>query len=88
MSTVLVVEVRRNAFRWAVLLAGEPTFDRWSPIASYRWKFQAVIVGRFYARMRSEQQHAGDSVELIIKNRNGRIAEKNTYGYDPESSVG
>lgn len=53
--------------------------------AIYRWKFQAVLVAKFLAE--HESNKAG-SVELIIKNRKGQIREKNTYGYDPESSKG
>lgn len=56
--------------------------------AVYKWKWQAVLVGTFLAKWEKDCLPEGDSVELTIKNRKGRITEKNTYGYDPERTKG
>lgn len=47
---------------------------------SYRTKAAAVEAGRELARDRK--------VEHIIKNENGQIAERNSYGNDPRDSKG
>ena len=48
--------------------------------ASYSTKEQAVAAGREAAR--------GDKVEHIIKNQDGAISEKNSYGNDPRNVPG
>jgi len=82
------VEVAHWREKWEVreLTRDHNSTPRWPAVARYRWKFQAVLVARFYCRNLAERTK--ESVELVIKNRNGRIAEKNTYGYDPEASKG
>lgn len=48
--------------------------------SSYRTKTAAVEAGRDLARERK--------VEHIIKNENGQIAERNSYGNDPRGVKG
>lgn len=47
---------------------------------SYRTKAEAVTAGRDLARERK--------VEHIIKNQDGQIAERNSYGNDPRNIPG
>lgn len=47
---------------------------------SFRTKSSAVEAGRELARERK--------VEHIIKNENGQIAERNSYGHDPRDVKG
>ena len=47
---------------------------------SYRTKAEAVTAGRDLARQRK--------VEHIIKNQDGQIAERNSYGNDPRNIPG
>lgn len=57
-------------------------------VATYRWKFQARRVALFLAHYEARRLAQDEAVELTIHKRNGQIGEKNTYGYDPEKTVG
>jgi len=48
--------------------------------ASYATKHEAVEAGREMARQRK--------VEHIIRNENGQIGERNSYGHDPRGVKG
>lgn len=60
---------------WAVISAGAERAAIIAPTQA-----AAAAVGRQMAINRES--------ELFIHGRNGRIRERNTYGYDPESSKG
>ena len=49
-------------------------------LSSHETKKEAEVAGRMYAMDRK--------VEPIIKNMNGRIASRNTYGHDPRNIPG
>lgn len=80
------VEVVREHQQWHVRFMVQPKV--WLTIASYRLKHDAVVVARFFCNQRTDRRGPGESVELIIKDRWGRIQDKDTYGYDPEESEG
>lgn len=69
------VHVIRHRGTWHVAIFGGYEEGR-----GYRLKRDAVIAGRALARY----LHA----ELVIHNRNGRIAERDSYGNDPERRPG
>lgn len=93
MTTELNVEVVPIAGRWVIRHIVIPAKEGGSQgvyghVADYRWKYQAVLVARFYCRHRSNQLSPDESVELVIKDRKGQIRDKETYGYDSEETVG
>ena len=49
-------------------------------LGTYSVKAEAEAAGRVYAR--------AHKVEHIIRNLNGRIAERSTYGHDPRNIPG
>jgi hypothetical protein len=69
------VETYHQDGAWHSRIEGES-----EPFASGGTKVQQVAQGRERAR--------ADKVEHIIKDLNGRIAERNTYGHDPRDIPG
>ena len=60
--------------------AGQPCTGRARLGSSHPTKSEARAAGREYARDRQ--------VEHIIRNLDGRIGERNTYGHDPRNIPG
>lgn len=69
------VEVFHQDQVWRVQVEGEP-----EPVARHRTKEEAVAAGRDEANRRR--------VELIVRNQDGRIAERDTEGDDPPNIPG
>lgn len=91
--TEIWIEVTPAAQGWAI--TRRINKDHWpngvvdtETVATYTWKRQARLVAIFLAHYELRHLAAGESVELLIKDRQGRIKEKNTYGYDPEETKG
>jgi len=69
------VEVHPQGDSWAVKVEGDS-----SPRTSHDRKTDAVDSGRALAK--------SFQVEFVVKNQDGRIAEKDTYGNDPRNVPG
>ncbi|MDD7961116.1 DUF2188 domain-containing protein [Microbacterium thalli] len=69
------VETFHQDDAWHNRIEGERTLDD-----AYPTKSEAIAAGRELERERQ--------VEHIIKNENGRIAERNSYGNDPRDVKG
>lgn len=69
------VEVHPQDDSWAVKVEGEA-----SPKSTHARKTDAVDSGRALAKSLK--------VEFVVKNQDGRIAEKDSYGNDPRNVPG
>lgn len=69
------VEVAPQRDSWVVKVDGDP-----APRATHDRKSDAVDDGRALAKSLR--------VEFVVKNRDGQIAEKNSYGDDPRDVPG
>lgn len=84
--TSIKIEVVKYLHRWQVRIDVDHGREGYEEIRHYRTKFQAVLVARFRARILTREHNV--PVEVIYKTEIGKIADKNTHGYDPESSQG
>jgi len=69
------VEVHPQGDSWAVKIEGEG-----SPRSTHQRKSDAVDSGRALAKSLQ--------VEFVVKNQDGRIAEKDSYGNEPRNVPG
>ena len=69
------VEVHPQGDSWAVKIQGEG-----SPRSTHQRKSDAVDSGRALAKSLQ--------VEFVVKNQDGRIAEKDSYGNEPRNVPG
>jgi hypothetical protein len=75
------VWVRHGVGGWFVTVGSELVkFGKDGSTILYRTRRQARTAGIALA--------AYLRTELIVTNRNGKISERNSYGHDPETSVG
>jgi hypothetical protein len=84
--TSIKIEVVKYHSMWDVRADVDFGVHGYEEIVRYRWKYQAELVARWWARRFAKEYDT--PVELIIKNRIGQIRDKDTHGYDPEKIVG
>jgi hypothetical protein len=66
--------------RWQVTQEGTAMFE------SVNVKTEAISIGANYAKSMLESE--GSPSQLVVHNKNGRIAFERTYGNDPRRSKG